>query len=481
MGQHFDKDTFTASDHRQFRERLQQQIIQLKDVIRQASFSRGSASIGAELEMYMIDQHGLPAPIIEQIIETMGDKQVTEEINQYNVEYNLSPVPAKGAPFSAMTNELLPAIDALTACAKKFDARPVSIGILPTLTKIHLHKHYLTDRARFRALVNHIVTPDGEPFAVDINGQDSLKMAFDEVTLEGANTSFQVHLKIPADRFKQFYNAAQLITPLVLAVAGNSPLFMGKRLWQETRIALFKQATDIRAQPHNRWQQPARVPFGQGWVRDDAWELFAQNVALYRPLLPYLFDDNQPFAELLLHHGTVWSWNRPVFDPVDGGHLRIEYRAFPAGPTVIDMMANAALAIGWTQALVNDIDDMLVKLPFHYAEYNFCRAAQHGLQAKILWPQKAQHQLQEVAITDVIKSMLPKAAEGLAQLGVDSTEINKMMTVIEDRVANQQTGSRWQLSTLDKYQRKHQKDQALALMLSEYMDNAAQGHPVSHW
>lgn len=481
MGQNLDKDTFTNSDFEQFSLRLQQQIGQLKDVIRQPHFSAGPASVGAELEMYLIDQHQLPTPIIEQVLKKQADKQLTEEINQYNIEYNLSPVAAEGAPFSKMEDELHRAIGSLTECAKQFNARPISIGILPTLKKIHLHRHYLTDRARYRALVNQIVSPDGDPFEVDINGQDSLKMDFDEVTLEGANTSFQIHLKVPADRFKDFYNAAQLITPLVLAIAGNSPLFMGKRLWQETRIALFKQATDIRVQAHNRWRQPARVAFGHGWVREDAWELFAQNVALYRPLLPYLFNDDKPFGELLLHHGTVWSWNRPVFEPAHGGHLRIEFRAFPSGPTVVDMMANAALAIGLTQALANDINNTIVKLPFHYAEYNFYRAAQDGLNAKILWPYSGQDILRESDIGSVIKALLPQAEKGLSELGIESHEINKMISVIENRLANRQTGAHWQLSCLEKYQGKYHKDKAMELMLDEYIDKSTEGLPVASW
>jgi hypothetical protein len=230
-----------------------------------------------------------------------------------------------------------------------------------------------------------------------------------------------------------------------------------------------------------KWRQPARVSFGHGWVREGAWELFAENVALYRPLMPYVSPINKPFAELSLHHGTVWSWNRAVFEPNHGGHLRIEYRALPAGPTTLDMMANAALAIGLTQALSHDIDDALAKLPFQYAEYNFYRAAQSGLSTNILWPQAQQHGLRESAITDVIAGLLNKAADGLAELSVDSAEINRLMSVVEQRLATQQTGARWQLARLDKYAVKHSKDKAMSFMLRDYMENSEQGNGVASW
>jgi hypothetical protein len=239
------------------------------------------------------------------------------------------------------------------------------VGILPTLNSSHLQRDFMTDLPRYRALTNELTALKVEPFLVHINGADSLKMCSDEVTLEGANTSFQIHLKVPADGFANLYNAAQLTNPLVLALAGNSPTFLGKKLWHETRIALFKQSIDNRIHALTKWRQPARVSFGHGWVRRSAWEIFAENVALYRPILPYVSPSKVPFAELNLHHGTIWSWNRAVFEPKHGGHLRIEYRSLPAGPTVVDMMANAALSIGWNQAISHQIPKMHFKFPLN--------------------------------------------------------------------------------------------------------------------
>lgn len=481
MGHFFERDSFTGADQCEFKSRLQHQIHKLKKVLSHPDFSGGPASIGAELEMYLVNKHGQPVCKNAELIALMDHPQLTEELNQYNLEFNLSPVQARGQPFLAMEEELRHLLDNLQSKAQGIDTHIVPIGILPTLKAEHLQRQFMSDLPRYRALTNQLSLSKGEPFCVDINGHDSLKMRCDEVTLEGANTSFQVHLKVPADRFADMFNAAQLVTPLVLALSANSPTFMGQCLWQETRIALFKQAIDNRIPSLTQWRQPARVSFGQGWVRNGAWELFAENVALYPPILPYLFPSDAQFAELNLHHGTVWSWNRAVFEPAGEGHLRIEYRAFPAGPTVIDMMANAALAIGWTQALSNDIERYLVKMPFQYAEYNFYRAAQKGLDAEILWPTATQHQLTESTAYDVIKTLLPLAVDGLRDLQVEESEIQRLMAVLQARLANRKTGAQWQLDCLRKYEVSNNRAVSLSLMLSDYLKNMASGMPVSSW
>ncbi len=481
MGKNLDKDSFTQNDHILFRERLNEQIDALKPILQAPGFSSGPASIGAELELYILDKALQPAKHNNALLDMMSHPLITEELNQFNLEINLSPVAAKGTPFSKMTNELSPIMRALSEKASLLDAKITSIGILPTLRDIHLHRDFMTDLPRYRALTKELSALKGEPFLVDINGIDSVKTTCDEVTLEGANTSFQVHLKVPADNFHRLYNAAQLTTPIVLALAANSPVFLGQRLWHETRIALFKQSIDNRIRALTKWRQPARVSFGHGWVRDSAWELFAENVALYRPLMPYVSPDKTPFDELCLHHGTVWSWNRAVFEPKHGGHLRIEYRSLPAGPSLIDMMANAAFAIGLTINLAQDIESLTAKLPFQYAEYNFYRAAKEGLNANILWPQLQQHGLREGALCDIAAPLIQKAADGLAEIDVDSSEINTLMSVIENRLANKQTGAQWQLNRLDHYNKTYTKEEACKYMLSDYMERSEAATEVSSW
>lgn len=481
MGQFFDKDSFSPSEHDQFRRRLNEQVERLKPLLEQSEFSQGEPSIGAEAEIYLLDSNFLPAPCNTQLLSKMSHPLLTPELNKYNLEFNLSPVAAKGTPFTKMSNELSLFLDDLRVAANSIDTKIATIGILPTLKEAHLHRRYMTDLPRYRALTKELSALKGDAFMVDINGKDALKMKSDELTLEGANTSFQVHLKVPANRFADLYNATQLTTPLVLALAGNSPTFLGHRLWQETRVALFKQSIDSRIQGLTSWRQPARVCFGHGWVRKGAWELFAENVALYRPITPYLSTNENSYDELNLHHGTIWSWNRAVFEPKHGGHLRIEYRSMPAGPTLIDMMANAALSIGLTQALSHQMSALLPKIPFEYAHYNFYRAAQEGLNAKILWPTEGQHSLKHYHIEDVIEKVLPMAGAGLQELGVDATEIARLMQVIDDRLSTKQTGSVWQLAHLDKLEASLDKPLALQQLVKDYMVLSESGEPVSQW
>jgi hypothetical protein len=181
----------------------------------------------------------------------------------------------------------------------------------------------------------------------------------------------------------------------VLAVAGNSPTLLGHRLWEETRIALCKQSIDDRDGRGLR-RRLARVAFGTGWLRDGPLELFTDSVRLHQPLLPILSNQDPlaggtqaqapPLAELRLHQGTVWRWNRAIYDPALGWHLRIELRALPAGPTVTDMLANAAFLIGLSRWLAAQDQRWTYRLSFERAEHGFYRAAQHGLAAELTWP-----------------------------------------------------------------------------------------------
>ena len=214
------------------------------------------------------------------------------------------------------------------------------------------------------------------------------------MSVEGANTSFQVHLRVNPAEFTRAYNAAQLAIAPVLAAAGNSPTFLGHRLWEETRIALCKQSIDDRDTRGPR-RRLARMAFGTGWLRDGPLELFAESVRLHEPLLPVLGAGNAqrgdrgqvpPLHELRLHQGTVWRWNRAIYDPAAGGHLRIEMRGLPAGPTMIDMMANAAFLLGLSLWLAEQNPRWTYDLSFERAEHNFYRAAQYGLAALLTWP-----------------------------------------------------------------------------------------------
>ena len=483
MGEAVYKDSFTAAEYREFSVRLENQLNILRDLIHTKSFTRHEPSIGAELEMYLVDKDYLPAAVNEELLELARHPQLTPELNQYNLEFNLTPVAAAGDSFSAIEKELRDFLDMLQSHALSIGASVIPIGILPTLQERHLSQSYMTDRPRYHALVNGLCGVRGKSFHININGVDHLSLQGEGVTVEGANTSFQVHLRVSSDEFARCFNSAQLTTPFTLALGANSPLIAGMRLWQESRIALFKQSIDFRERGHPDWRQPARVTFGHGWVRDNAWELFAENVALYQPLIPALYDMDEAeravcLPELCLHHGTIWPWNRAVFG---GDHLRIEFRTLPAGPTVIDMLANAALSIGWAVGVGASVDNYIARLPFRFAEYNFYRAAQHGLDAHLIWPRKHVGGLEERPITELIEEFLPRARTGLETLGVDAADIDRLWAVIEQRFATRRTGAAWQLREYERYRHSCEREEACARMLSDYVDNVMEGHPVASW
>ncbi len=485
MGDALYKDHFSEAEHREFSVRLEQQLEQLRGLLESEPFQREEASIGAELELYLVDDQYRPAAVNEELLRLANSPQLTPELNRYNLEFNMNPVAAAGSPFTAMEQELRGFLEHLHSLANGIGANILPIGILPTLSDEYLKYEYMTDRPRYHALIKALTGQGGGEMKININGEDSLVMLGEGLTVEGANTSFQVHLRVPAQRFADTYNATQLTTPLVLALAANSPLISGMRLWQESRIALFKQSLDFRERDHPDWRQPARVWFGSGWMRRSAWELFAENVALFKPLLPVLFDDDQrqppALRELCMHHGTVWSWNRAVYGAQGDGHVRIEFRALPAGPTIYDMLANAALSIGWATGVASSAADYVARLPFRMAEYNFYRAAQYGLDAKLIWPRKHRGGLEEWAITDLIEEFLPRAWQGLKQLNTSDDDIGMVKNIVEHRLQTRMTGAAWQVQRFEYYRESMAVDEACSRMLADYVDRVMEGYPVASW
>jgi hypothetical protein len=283
----------------------------------------------------------------------------------------------------------------------------------------------------------------------------------------------------------------QLATGPVLAVAGNSPTFLGHRLWEETRVALFKQVVDDRDAAGRASRRVCRVAFGTGWARDGAAELFEDSVRLHEPVIPVLSAERPldrlgggqipALEELRLHQGTVWTWNRAIYDPTAGGHLRIEMRALPAGPTVVDMLANAAFHIGLALALSPDASAWTRRLPFQQAHHNFYRAAQLGLGAALAWPLDPGWRVRTLPVAELARRLLPTARQGLEQAGVAGDEIDRLLGVIEARVTTARTGAAWQRRTLAALEPRLGRDRALAAMLERYLELQAVGDPVHTW
>ncbi len=491
MGIQIDREHFDEADYQRFEQRLERCLAALGQLLGRPGFGVGPATMGAELELFLVDRASRPLALNEAIRRSTLDSRVTLEVDRFNLELNLTPTPLAGRPFAAFGAELREAIGVVRRAADAHGGRVAVIGILPTLRRQDLTRRAITDAPRYRALNNGLRRLRHEPFRVRIagEGEEVLEVDCDDVSLEGANTSFQVHLRVDPACFARTYNAVQLATVPVLAAAGNSPAFLGRLLWEETRIALFKQAVDDRDQAL-RARRVSRVAFGIGWVRAGAQELFAESVRLHEPLLAAL-DDEDPLdalrgerlpalAELRLHQGTVWRWNRAVYDPAAGGHLRIEMRALPAGPTVVDMLANAAFLVGLSLALAPRADELVAAFPFERAHHSFYRAAQYGLDAELAWP-AGPGRLQAVPAAELALQLLPLARQGLEQAGVAADEADHLLGVVEARVASRRTGAAWQRGALATLADRLGHEQALAAMLERYLANAATEQPVHAW
>ena len=491
MGIEINQTSFSEQDYRRFNTALEENLAVLGELLTLPEFACGPGSLGAELEMYVIDDRGRPLHLNQEIQARAGDEQLTLELNRYNLEYNLTPYQLSAGPFAATEREILDKLGQLRSVAGEFGGRVVPIGILPTLRQSDFGPHCITDRKRYHALVGQLLARRGGQFEIDINGADPLQLDMSDITLEGANTSFQVHYRVNPRDYADTFNAIQLMTPLALAISANSPTLFGHRLWQETRIPLFKQSIDTRKLDRYSWNEPARVNFGQGWVRRDALELFSEVVRIYAPLLPICADERAGaqlqrgqtpgLSELRLHQSTVWLWNRPVYDDVDGGQLRIEMRALPAGPTPVDMVANAAFLIGLAEGIRPRIAELLPSLPFSMAEYNFYRAAQYGLEAQLVWPEFGQSGYREQPVCAVIERLLPLAREGLERIGIASAEGEKYLGIIERRLARRLTGASWQLAKLASLQHSMTREDALKKLLEEFIDHSECNLPVAEW
>jgi hypothetical protein len=489
MGLDIDRTDFEAREYEVFSDRLLENVAALRELLQRPNFGIGDPSTGAEIEFSLVDGKGKPLPLNRSVLASSLEAPVQLELNRFNLEYNTQPVLLAGRPFSQLGTEMEAAFAAIDRAAAEHGGRTVLIGILPTLRNADLQSNALTDLNRFRALSAGVRRLRQAPFEVAIDGAEPLHARCDDVTLEGANTSFQVHLRVSPAEFARVYNAAQIAIAPVLAACTNSPFFLGHQLWEETRLALFRQAIDERAEDVV-WR-PGRVSFGNGWVREGIVELFVESVALHPPLLPIVTAEDSlacvrdgvapQLAELRLHNGTVWRWNRPIYDPAGDGHLRIEMRGLPSGPSLTDMIANAAVLIGLTRGLAEMTDWMVPALPFAFAHDNFYEAARQGLDAMLFWPRERAPSPRLVRARDLWPQLLPIAREGLRSAAVDDDEIERLVTLFASRVHCGITGARWQRAALRNLEKRMSRRRALAALLHRYLACAKTNSPVHCW
>ena len=490
MGREIHQTAFSQQDFRDFSARLHQQLDVLRTLLQRPTFGRGGNTLGAELELYIIDGNAAPLCRNRELRDRAGDPCLALELNRYNLEYNFPVYDFARQPFRSLAAEMHSALQNLDSLAATQGGQIVPIGILPTLMESDLGAANMTPETRYQVLSDILIDMRGGRFDLDIDGEDQLHMSRQDITAEGVCTSFQVHFGFDIDEFVDIWNAMALVTPLVLAVGANSPLLFGRRLWHESRIPLFKQATDARREG-SLWHDLPRVDLTRDWLRKSPWELFAQRVFLYPPLIPLCSEEdagavlaagNVPHLhELNLHNGTIWHWNRPIYSNRDDGHIRIELRALPAGPSAIDMAANAAFHIGVAAGLKAQMDFLIPAMPFRFVAENFTAAARDGMGARLIWPSLHQNRLWDKPVKALGLSLLETAHGGLISLGIDNDEAAAMLGVIEGRLKNGQNGARWQLKSLENLRGSLSREDALVRLVRIYRDHALNNEPVHRW
>lgn len=415
----------------------------------------GVKRIGAEQEMFLVDENLRPAPVSVEVLAHAKDPRLTTEIAKFNLEANLTPLNLSGLCLSKMESELNYVLERARDSANNFGADVLLAGILPTLRKSDLTLDNLTPSPRYKQLNDSVIKLRGGPFNIHIKGLDEINITHDNIMMESCNTSFQIHFQVGAKEFAPLYNMAQLITAPVLAAAVNSPLLFGHRLWQETRLALFQHSTDARSATQQARSQPTRVSFGNRWIDKSVLELFQEQIARFRLIMINEISENPlsilargeipQLTALCMHNGTIWPWNRACYGVKDGiAHLRIENRALPSGPTVRDEIANTAFFAGLMLSLPHEYGEVSKVMSFDDAKTNFFAAARHGLNAQFNWVDGKAHS----ASTLILDHLLPLAHEGLEQAGVDPADADRYLGVIQDRVSSGQTGSQWIMKSL---------------------------------
>jgi len=488
MGKDVSRSTFTREDRTRYRQKVRRCLDVFALMLNDFRFDADRPMTGLELELNLIDAEGGPAMSNAQILADLADPSFQTELGQFNLEINLKPRLIAEHGFEDYENDLLTSLARADERAKEVQARLVTIGILPTLTQRHAILENLSPDPRYRVLNEQIVAARGEDLTLDIRGVEWLQSHTDSIAPEAACTSTQFHLQVSPEDFANNWNASQAIAGPQVAIGANSPYLFGKRLWAETRIALFEQATDTRPDELKAQGVRPRVWFGERWITS-IFDLFEENVRYFPPLLP-ITDDEDPvevihtggvprLAELRLHNGTIYRWNRPVYDIMNGRpHLRVENRVLPAGPTVVDLLANAAFYFGLVRSLAEADRPVWTQLTFSQAEENFHVSARDGLEASVYWPR-----LGELRATDlVLERLLPWAHDGLDSFGVDPGLRDRLLGVVEQRCLTGRNGASWQTDTIDVLESKGlDRPAALREMLRRYAELAPCNEPIHTW
>lgn len=462
----------------------------LERMLQENRFERGVSRIGAEQELFLVDRAYHPAPGALDLLQRLDDPHFTTELGLFNLEINADPQPLGGDGLARMEAQLAGLVGKLRGEAEKIELTPVLAGILPTIGKGDLGLDNMVPNPRYLTLSRAMNNARGEAFDFSIRGLDDLTVRHDSVMVEACNASFQVHLQLAdPDRFAQSYNLAQLLLAPVLASSTNASVLFGRRLWAETRIALFEQACDIRTPGMHLRESAGRVSFGQQWLRGNIHSLYRENIARFRALVGAEIADD-PFADLdagrapelkalRLHNGTVYRWNRGCYGISENGqaHLRIELRVLPSGPTIADEVASGALWLGLMSELGATVEDVTQHIDFDHARANLYAAARSGLGARLMWLDGEE----VLAQTLLLDHLLPLAESGLRRAGVDEGAIGRYLGILDKRVRTLHTGSRWMLDSLASMKNRGNQNARLTALTAAMIARQKTDAVVADW
>jgi gamma-glutamyl:cysteine ligase YbdK (ATP-grasp superfamily) len=458
-------------------------------MLREQMFQAEPVLVGQEIELNLVDEQGEPAMRNAAVLDAIANPAWATEVGQFNLEINVPPRPPGGDALAGLEAEIRGDLNAADTRARGAGARLVMVGILPTLQKQDVHEGTMTASDRFRVLNEQIFAARGEDMQIEIDGTERLLTHTDSITPEAACTSLQLHLQVSPDAFANYWNAAQAIAGVQVALGANSPFLFGPQLWHETRITLFEQATDTRPEELKEQGVRPRVWFGERWITS-VFDLFEENLRYFPALLP-ICEDQDPLAmldggvspelaEMSLHNGTIYRWNRPIY-AVAGGqpHLRVENRVLPAGPTVADVVANAAFYYGLVRSLAEAQRPVWTQMSFATAAENLHEAARNGLSAHLYWPGLGEAPVAEL----VLRRLLPLAHDGLARWGVDPALAARLLGIVEQRCLTGRNGATWQTAVVAGLSDRDGADrpEALRLMTQRYIELMHSNEPVHTW
>ncbi len=490
MGQQVQVKRFTRQDRQRYRAKVRRCLDVFARMLAEDKFEFKRPMTGLEIEFNLMDAEQDPAMRNAEVLAAIANDAFQTELGQFNIEINVRPRSLVGTDANDLEAELRASLNDAEQRARTRDTHIVMIGMLPTLTPNHLTGASISANPRFELMNEQIFAARGEDMRISIDGVERLTTYADTIAPEAACTSVQFHLQVSPQDYAAMWNAAQCVAGVQLALGANSPFLFGKELWRETRVALFEQATDTRPEELKAQGVRPRVWFGERWITS-IFDQFEENVRYFPALLPVCEDedpvevmargDTPRLGELRMHNGTIYRWNRPVYDVFRGRpHLRVENRVLPAGPTVVDVLANGAFYYGILRALAYQDRPIWSQMSFSAAEDNFNAGARYGINAQLYWPG-----LGEVPATElVLRRLLPLARQGLADWGVDAAVSDRLLGIIERRCTSQINGAEWQARTfhrLDDERQPLDRRDSLREMLRRYVEHMHSNEPVHTW